>query len=109
MKRALKCSRKPPERRRRCWEVYVGEGKVSAFLHRFGAEVRTFGLDDGWDLTSPTHQAEFMRLMDDEEPDEIWLSPMCGPWIIAQNFNATTEEGAERDCVCCGRSISAMC
>ena len=96
IKKALRSGKRPPERRRRCWEVYVGEGKVSAYLTRLGADVRTFGLDDGWDLTSPTHQTEFLRMMDDEEPDDIWLSPMCGPWSIAQNFNALTEESVER-------------
>ena len=69
----LKAASKPLCRRRRCWEVYVGRGRVSEQLRRFGVEVEQFGLQNGWDLTDPDHQAYFLQKMDEDEPDDIWL------------------------------------
>ena len=34
--------------------------------------------------------------MDEEEPDEIWMPPMCGPWSQIQEMNATTVEGRSK-------------
>jgi len=92
MSRMLRAAAKPLTRRRRCWEVYVGRGRVSEYLRQYGAEVEQFGLENGWDLTDPTHQAWFLRKMDDDSPDDIWMSPMCGPWSRVQELNSTTPE-----------------
>ena len=78
-------------RPRKVWEVYVGRGRITQILERLGAETRTFGLHNGWDLTDPHRQADFVRLMDDEEPDEIFMSPMCGPWSQMQELNCGTD------------------
>ena len=44
-------------------------------------------------MTDPAKQAAFLKLMDEEEPDEILMSPMCGPWSAIQELNALTPEG----------------
>ena len=88
----LKSTTKPLVRRRRCWEVFVGIGLVSTYLRKYGVEVRQFSLDNYWDLADAQHQRAFLDLMDLEEPDEIWLSPMCGPWSTMQNLNTRTWE-----------------
>jgi len=91
----IRNARKTLNRRRRCWEVYVGIGLVSKHLRALGVEVTSFGLETGWDLTDTDHQKEFLRMMDTDEPDEIRLSPMCGPWSQVQELNNLTPESKE--------------
>ena len=80
-------------RPKRCWEVYVGAGRTSANLRAMGADVRTFGLHNEWDMTDLAKQTAFLKLTDEEEPDEILMSPMCGPWSAIQELNALTDDG----------------
>jgi len=94
--RLLTSACKPLRKRRKCWEVYVGIGRLSQELRKLGIEVSQFGLENGWDLTDPAHQQAFLNLMDYEEPDEVWLSPMCGPWSQMQQTNATDDPSRER-------------
>ena len=59
----LVAARKPLTRRRRCWEVFVGCGRVSEKLREVGCEVEQIGLENDWHLTDPEHQAAFLRKM----------------------------------------------
>ena len=97
LERAMRTSRRTLEtRRRKCWEVFVGKGLLSQELRKLGAETTSFGLENGWDLTDPHMQREFLDLIDKEQPDEIWLSPMCGPWSRLQTLNCSTPEARAR-------------
>ncbi len=49
--------------------------------------MKQFSLQNGWDLTLADHQSQFLRMTDVEEPDDIWMSPMCGPWSQMQEMN----------------------
>lgn len=92
LQRELKASTKPLTRRRRCWEVFVGVGLVSQYLRQAGTEVKTFSLQNGWDLTDRHEQRVFLDMMDHEEPDDVWISPMCGPWSSLQELNSLTDD-----------------
>ena len=82
-----------PPRRRLVWEVYVGEGRVTSFLQQSGeVDVMRFGLADGWDFNRAAHRKQLLRLCDDLEPDEIFMSPRCKLWSRMQNINVHCSE-----------------
>ena len=62
---------------------------------RRGAEVRRFGLADGWDFSKAKHRRALLELQMEEEPDEIFMSPKCTLWSAMQSINVKTEE----DCI----------
>jgi hypothetical protein len=90
LRREVSRSRTMRSRRKVVWEVYTQEGPVANAAAAMGADARAFGLHNGWDLTKPDIQAKFLALMDQVEPDEIHLSPVCGPWSIIQELNILT-------------------
>jgi len=84
-------------RPRRVWEVFAGKARASRYLKELGAEVTTFGLETGWGFSLLDHQRAFMQKLSAEEPDEVFLSPMCGLWSAMQEINAVRHPGyAER-------------
>ena len=85
-----------PERQRLVWEVYAGEGRLSSTLEQSGTvRVMRFGLEDGWDLSRASHRKQLLRLCDELEPDEIFMSPKCTLWSRMQNINIRSEADAE--------------
>ena len=73
-------------RRKLICEVYAGEGKITSLLQAHGdVEVMRFGLKDGWE---PNHRKQ-LRLCDDLEPGEIYMSPKCTLWSRVQQINVT--------------------
>ena len=74
------------------WEVYVGSSRLSTVAESLGMQVRRFGLEEGWDFSYKSHQHQFLQLLEDELPDEVFMSPTCGPWSRFQALSATTEE-----------------
>ena len=95
-RKAVALSRKVRRGRLKCWELFVGEGLTSLKLRDRGASVRSFGLENGWDFFRQTDRDAFKRLLLAEEPDELWTSPMCGPWSQLQELNRLTPEAADR-------------
>ena len=78
-----------------------------------GMTVKTFGFETGWNFTLQSHQRAFLELQDQEMPDEIYLSPSCGPWSRMQNISATSEQRKEvlrglRDCGTTGHIFSSV-
>eukprot|EP00435_Cladocopium_sp_Y103_P042289 s79_g11.t1 len=69
------------------WEVYVGVGQFSTEVSKLGARVERFGLNEGWDFSISTHRREFLRKIDLDESDEIFMSPKCTLWSPMQNIN----------------------
>ena len=85
-----------PERQRLVWEVYAGEGRLSSTLEQSGTvRVMRFGLEDGWDLSRASHRKQLLRLCDELEPDEIFMSPKCTLWSRMQNIDIRSEADAE--------------
>ena len=83
-------------RKRLIWEVYAGEGMISQLLKDHGdVEVMRFGLQDGWDFSKASHRKELLRLCDDLEPDEIFMSPRCTLWSRMQQVNIHNEVQAQ--------------
>ena len=74
------------------WEVYTSHGRLSSVAAALGAQVEVFGYSTGWDFDDPQHQKLFLERLEAECPDELFLSPSCGPWSTMQNLNARTEE-----------------
>ena len=74
------------------WEVYGGRSRMAQIAESLGATVRVFSLDTGWDFDQPAHQRAFLALQEKEVPDEIYLSPTCGPWSLMQGLAARTPE-----------------
>ena len=73
-----------PERQPVVWEVYVGRGNVSKECQRLGAKVRRFN--------KAADRRAFLQLADEEEPDEMWLSPKCKLWSTMHNINVKNED-----------------
>ena len=80
------------DRGRVIWEVYGGRSRMAQIAESLGATVRVFSLDTGWDFDQPAHQRAFLALQEKEVPDEIYLSPTCGPWSLMQGLAARTPE-----------------
>ena len=71
---------RPLDGRRVLWEIYCGgSSRVADMAEHFGMIVERFGLDTGWDFDDPQHRRELLRRLRDEQPDEVWLAPTCGP------------------------------
>ena len=67
------------------WEVYTSHGRLSSVAAALGAQVEVFGYSTGWDFDD-------LERLEAECPDELFLSPSCGPWSTMHNLNARTEE-----------------
>ena len=77
------------------WEVYTGRARLSKVAEAIGMTVKTFGYETGWNFALLSHQRAFLALQDEEMPDEVYLSPSCGPWFRMQNISATSEQRQE--------------
>ena len=56
-------------------------GMIPQLLKDHGdVDVMRFGLQDGWDFSKTSHRKELLRLCNDLEPDEIFMSPKCTLW-----------------------------
>ena len=84
------------QRPRLLWEVYTGESRMAQLAETLGIHVQSFGPSEGWNFSLKSHQNAFLDLMDEEQPDEIFLSPTCGPWSRMQNISATNERRQEQ-------------
>ena len=72
------------EKGRKIWEVYAGKGRT--------AEVETCSRETGWDFDIASHSLWFLQRLESECPDEVLLTPTCGPWSPMQNLNARDPE-----------------
>ena len=77
------------------WEVYTGRARLSQVAEAIGMTVKTFGYETGWNFALLSHQRAFLALQDEEMPDEVYLSPSCGPRSRMQNIAATSEQRQE--------------
>ena len=78
------------------WEVYCGRARTSSLADCMGAHVETFSYESGWDFDLKSHRDEFLRRLDAEVPDELFMAPTCGPWSPMQNLAARTPEQRDR-------------
>ena len=78
------------------WEIYAGAARTAEAVVALGCHVEVFGYETGWDFDDPSHQRLLLQRLREEMPDEIYLSPTCGPWSRMQQISATTEERRER-------------
>lgn len=87
---------RPKERPRVLWEVYCGHGRTSQLAETMGMEVRVFSYETGWDFDNPLHRSQFLALLVQEMPDELFLAPECKLWSVMQNINARDEQQREK-------------
>ena len=78
------------DQKRVLWEVYCGSARTSQVAESLGMSVRRFGLDTGWNFELLAHQAEFLRLQEEELPDEVLLAPECKLWSRMQTLARRT-------------------
>ena len=74
------------------WEVYFGRARTSEMADCMGAHVEIFSYETGWDFDLKSHRNEFLRRLQAEVPDELFMAPTCGPWSTMQNLAARTME-----------------
>ena len=74
------------------WEVYCGRARTSEMADCMGAHVEIFSYETGWDFDLKSHRNEFLRRLQAEVPDELFMAPTCGPWSTMQNLAARTME-----------------
>ena len=77
---------------RKIWEVYAGKGRTAELAAAMGAQVETFSLETGWNFDLASHRLWFLQRLESECPDEVLLTPTCGPWSPMQNLNARDSE-----------------
>eukprot|EP00435_Cladocopium_sp_Y103_P049687 s1436_g15.t1 len=80
------------QRGRVIWEVYGGQSRLAQAAESLGATIRVFSKDTGWDFDLVSHQRAFLELQEMEIPDEVYISPTCGPWSMMQSLAARTPE-----------------
>ena len=80
------------KKKRVIWEVYCGRARTSQIAESLGATVETFSFETGWNFNLPEHRAAFLRRLDAEVPDELFLAPSCAPWSPMQNLAARDHE-----------------
>ena len=78
------------------WEVYCGRARTSSLADCMGAHIETFSYESGWNFDLKSHRDEFLRRLDAEVPDELFMAPTCGPWSPMQNLAARTPEQQDR-------------
>ena len=61
------------------WQL-TSSTHVSLLQSHGDVDVMRFGLEDGWDFSKASHRKQLLRLADDLEPDEIFMSPKCTLW-----------------------------
>eukprot|EP00435_Cladocopium_sp_Y103_P021002 s4786_g5.t1 len=84
---------KDQERKLKFWEVYVDEGNLSKYLQRAydDVETRQFSLPN-WNFEMHEQKATFRRLVGQEEPHHIMVTPACRLWSPMQNMNYRSPE-----------------
>ena len=75
------------------WEVYVDEGNLGKYLRKNypDVEVRQFTLPQ-WNFEMPECQLQFRKLLAEEEPHHVMVTPECRLWSFMQNMNYRTPE-----------------
>ena len=69
-----------PRKRLVVLEVYAGEtSPITESLRALGAAAYRFTKRDG-DLSTPAGRQALWSLIDQIEPDHIFVAPECGPW-----------------------------
>ena len=74
------------------WEVYGGKSRLSEIAESLGASVEVFSRETGWDFDIAEHRRCLLQRQNLECPDEVFISPTCGPWSVMQNLAAQTDE-----------------
>ena len=77
---------KDDEQKRVLWEVYCGSARTSQVAESLGMKVKRFGPETGWNFELLAHQDEFLRLQEEEMPDEVLLAPECKLWSRMQTL-----------------------
>ena len=54
-----------------------------------GCSARKFGIEQGWDFSRPKDRKSFIKLLVDEEPDDVHLSPECRLWSPLQELTVS--------------------
>lgn len=88
----------PPQKQHVVWEIYAGRGRVSEEVNKFHyCKAVRFGLKDGWDFSRPADRRRFLaKLKEEEQPDDVMLSPMCKLWSPLQALTASRSLEARR-------------
>ena len=61
-----------------------------------GCSARKFGVEQGWDFSRPKDRKSFIKLLIDEEPGDVHLSPECRLWSPLQELTASRSEEARQ-------------
>ena len=70
------------------WEVYVDEARLTQELLKDpDVIVETYSIQNGWDFSKRPIRQEWLRKIDEDDPDEIFMAPGCHPY---PNINKLT-------------------
>ena len=72
------------------WEVFAGKGRTTQCLQDAGVIAERFSLADGWDFTKGKDRKRFLHRLEQEEPDEVLISPECKLWSPLQELSLAT-------------------
>ena len=81
---------------RQLWEIYSGESRMTQIASSLGLDAQHFGLNHGWNFSYKSHQREFMKFLDEFQPEEVYLSPTCGPWSPMQATSRLAPSGTSQ-------------
>ena len=77
-----------------CWGRPDKQGACED--EEWNVEVGVLSLHTGWDLTDRKVQAKFLDRVQEEEPDEILMAPMCRLWSQMQELSASRSPEAKQ-------------
>ena len=87
-----------PPRPRLVWEVYAGRALLSKKAEELGCATEVFGLETGWNFDLASHRRCFLQRLQEELPDEVFMSPKCALWSKMQAINAVTVDRQQELC-----------
>ena len=73
-----------------------GRACTSEIAESLGASVETFSFETWWNFNFQSHRTAFLRRLEAEVPDELFLAPTCAPWSPMQNLAARDPEQKRR-------------
>ena len=69
-------------------EVFAGSARLSQCRALTGLKVGTpIDIRNGFDIMTSKGRQMVLDIIREQQPDVVWLAPVCGPWSIVQNIN----------------------
>ena len=81
-------------------ELFAGSARISQTAALAGLNVgQPIDLRTGFDLMSKAGQKRVIEVLMSQDPDCVWMAPLCSPWSQWSNMKSAEQRYADRDAV----------